>query len=76
MLPAAGGGVVFGTVVRKPNKLVNTVLSFMLVYFSIRTKLLCTMLSVKVCDAVFLFEQTDIIIKGVKGEGGELVAIM
>ena len=48
----------------------------MLVYFFIRTKLLCTMLSVKVCDAMFLFEQTDIIIKDVKGEGGELVAIM
>ena len=48
----------------------------MLVHFSIRTKLSCTMLSVKVCDAIFLFEQTDIIIKGVKGEGGELVAIM
>ena len=48
----------------------------MLVYFSIKTELLCTMLSVKVLDAIFLFEQTDIIIKGVKGEGGELVAIM
>ena len=45
------GSVLFGKVVNKPSKLINTVLSFMLTRFSGGPK--------------FLFKQTDIIIQGV-----------
>ena len=60
-------GIVFGKAVKKPRKFANTVLSFMLNWFSGGLKFLCRMLPVKDLDAMSLFKQTDIIIKSVKG---------
>ena len=70
------GGIVFGKAVHQSNKLANTALSFMLIGLSCGPKFLCRMLPVKEINAIFLFEQTDIIIKGVKQVGGELIAII
>ena len=70
------GGIVFGKAVNQPNKLANTVLSFMLIGLSGGPKFLCRMIPVKQRNAIFLFEQADIIIKGVKQGGGELAAII
>ena len=69
-------GIVFGKAVNKPNKLGNTVLSFMLICLSDGRKFLCRILPVKELDVIFLFEQTDIIIKGIKQVWGELIAII
>ena len=69
------GGIIFGKAVNQPNKLANTALSFMLIGLSGGPKFLCRMIPVKEWNAIFLFEQTDIIIKGVKQVGRELAAI-
>ena len=60
------GGIVFGKAVHQPNKLANTAPSFMLIGLSGEPKFLCRMLPVKELSAIFLSEQTDIIIKGIK----------
>ena len=70
------GGIIFGKAVNQPNKLANTVLSFMLIGLSGGPKFLCRMIPVKERNAISLFEQADIIIKGVKQVGGELAAII
>ena len=69
------GGIVFGKAVNKPRKLANIVLRFMLVCLFGGPKFLCRMLFVKELDAIFFFEKTHIIIKGVKQVGREFVAI-
>ena len=66
----------FGKAVNKPNKRANSVLSFMLIRLSGGPKFICRVLPVKELDALFLFEQTDVIISGVKQVVGELVAII
>ena len=48
----------------------------MLIFLSSGPKFLCKMFPVKDLVAMLLFEQTDIIIKGVKQVGGELVTII
>ena len=70
------GGTLFGKAVNKPEKTANTVLSFMLLCLSGGPKFLCRMLPVKELDATFLFEQTNLIINGVKNIGGEIIAII
>ena len=66
----------FGKAVNKPSKRANFVLSFMLICLSGGPKFICRVLPVKELDALFLFEQTDVIISGVKQVVGELVAII
>ena len=70
------GGALFGKAVNKPEKTANTALSFMLLCLSGGPKFLCRMLPVKELDANFLFEQTNLIIDGVKNIGGEIIAII
>jgi hypothetical protein len=69
------GGTTFGKAVNKPDKTANIVLSFMLLCISGGPKFLCRMLPVKELDAHFLFEQTNLIIDGVKNIGGEIAII-
>ena len=52
----------FGKAVNKPSKRANFVLSFMLICLSGGPKFICRVLPVKELDALFLFEQTDVII--------------
>ena len=68
------GGILFGKAVNKPDKLANTVLSFMVVCLQGGPKFLCKMLPVKELDSDFLFEQASLILSTLKTSGGNVIA--
>ena len=70
------GGILFGKAVNKPDKIANTILSFMVVCMRGGPKFLCKMLSVKELDADFLFEQTNILLTAIKNDGGDVIEII
>ena len=70
------GGIVFGKAVNNPEKLANTVLSFMIVCLCAGPKFLCKILPVKNLDASFLFDQATILIDAVKKAGGKVVVVV
>jgi len=70
------GGAVFGKAVNRPDLLANTVLSFMIVCLFNGPKLLYRMLPVKQLDSVFLYEQTNLILKLISQAGGIVKAII
>ena len=70
------GGILFGKAVNKPDKIANTILSFMVVCMRGGPKFLCKMLPVKELDADFPFEQTNILLTAIKSAGGDVIAII
>ena len=70
------GGVLFGKAVNKPEKVANTILSFMVCCLQGGPKFLCKMLPVKELNADFLYEQTKMLLNILKNAGADLVAII
>ena len=70
------GGEVFGQATNNPNKLANTVLSYLVVCMFGGPKFLCKMLPVKELSADFLFEQTNVLLENLKEAGANVCAIV
>jgi hypothetical protein len=70
------GGCIFGEAANKPEKLANTVLSFMIVCMFGGPTFLCKMIPVKELDASFLHEQTLTLLGSLKTAGADVTAII
>ena len=70
------GGILFGKAVNKPEKVANTILSFMICCLQGGPKFLFKMLPVKELDADFLYEQTQVLLDFLKNAGADCVAII
>ena len=69
-------GEVFGQATNNPNKLANTVLSYMVICMFGGPRFLCKMLPVRQLEADYLFDQTKLLLNNLKESGGNVVAII
>ena len=70
------GSEIFGQAINNPSKLVNRVLSYMVVCMFGGPKFLCKILAVKEMRADFLFDQTNTFLKNLKDAGAKAIAII
>ena len=70
------GGILFGKAVNRPEKVANTILSFMIYCLKGGPKFLFKMLPVKELEADFLHQQTQVLLDILRNAGAELAAII
>ena len=70
------GGEVFGQAINNLSKLINRVLSYMIVCMFGGPKFLCKILPVKKRGADFLFDETSTLLKNLKDAGAKIITII